>query len=832
MGSTQSSTPFSLSHLDRTTPPPDGTTGDIPSEPKTTTLHADHAPTTARPRDETLPVLDRRTGLICTPLRRVLLVLLVASASAFAGTTDVAVAGIPDGSGPVALSPLPENLPRHYGVVGMRLRGSGDDLRVTHVRVGSPADRAGVQIGDLLRGADTYRLTTLQQTLDYLQSLPPDSSVVLHLVRQGEPLQVHAGVTDRRRLYGLMIEQGLPAPVMLARHERWLTQDDDVRQSIDTLILSLDATASLDSLRRALQQDATAYGYDCRLADADLALQHPQAAAQPIQSLADELTDADTGQRLRAMAARLSPSRRQPPRATDAAVADTVFTRFVGSPLHEALLGSVWDAGQRVHAALPDGGAPPELLNGVVSLLERFDSSFYLDEGDRDETQRHTAVMRWAKAVDVDLMAAALAELGALGQPARLKSIRRAAAGLPHQLDPDLPAAFSGDIHFAEKTPWGWLIVGGKGPTVFGEDAAIIIDLGGDDLYLGGGRVAASPEQPVGLIIDLAGDDRYLDRRPVGAGAAIAGVAAVIDCQGDDLYEGTTMAQASAFAGGALLIDLGGQDVYLGDLLTQGAALFGVALLIDEKGDDLFSAAQFAQGFAGPRAVAAVVDVRGADRYITDRSRPSGYGTPGVYKGWAQGAGCGLRGFAAGGLGLLLDNAGNDEYRGGNFSQGVGYFFGLGGLVDRSGHDRYMATRYSQGTAAHQAVGVLIDESGDDTYEGRIAANQGASWDASIGLLIDHRGDDDYRGAGLAQGAAAMNGFAVLYDGGGDDAYTSSSGQADGGSTQYWGGRNAPNLALFIDREGRDTYNLEGRADGARWRRSRVGLFHDQTSSP
>ncbi|MBT6629398.1 MAG: hypothetical protein HOB49_20460, partial [Gemmatimonadetes bacterium] len=150
-----------------------------------------------------------------------------------------------------------------------------------------------------------------------------------------------------------------------------------------------------------------------------------------------------------------------------------------------------------------------------------------------------------------------------------------------------------------------------------------------------------------------------------------------------------------------------------------------------------------------------------------------------------------------------------------------------GGLVDTRGDDRYRATRYSQGSAAHQAIGILIDAAGHDTYEGRIAANQGASWDASVAYLIDYGGNDDYQGAGLSQAAAAMNGYSVLFDAGGDDRYRTPSGQADGGSTRYWGGRKAPNMAILIDAAGQDEYDREGRVNGARLRRSHVGLFRD-----
>ncbi|HIG17600.1 MAG TPA: hypothetical protein EYQ31_10125 [Candidatus Handelsmanbacteria bacterium] len=227
------------------------------------------------------------------------------------------------------------------------------------------------------------------------------------------------------------------------------------------------------------------------------------------------------------------------------------------------------------------------------------------------------------------------------------------------------------------------------------------------------------------------------------------------------------------------------------------------------------------------------MDGGGWDRYVADLKTPSSYGTPDVYNGWSQGIGVGFRGFAPGGLGLLVASGdGDDTYQAGDFSQGTGYFFGLGILADSGGDDHYSGARYAQGAAAHQAVGVLLDDSGDDIYHGSVAANQGAAWDASVAVLVDLAGNDRYQGGGLSQGASAMNGVGWLYDRGGNDSYQTPSGQADGGSTRYWGGRGALNLGLLMDEGGRDDYSRPDRMDGAEFRGSRVGLFLDAVSTP
>jgi hypothetical protein len=49
----------------------------------------------------------------------------------------------------------------------------------------------------------------------------------------------------------------------------------------------------------------------------------------------------------------------------------------------------------------------------------------------------------------------------------------------------------------------------------------------------------------------------------------------------------------------------------------------------------------------------------------------------------------------------------------------------------------------------------------------------------------------------------------------GRDRYRAKSGQGYGGSTSYWGGRNAKNCGVLIDLEGVDRFNLPPRRDRA-----------------
>jgi hypothetical protein len=66
--------------------------------------------------------------------------------------------------------------------------------------------------------------------------------------------------------------------------------------------------------------------------------------------------------------------------------------------------------------------------------------------------------------------------------------------------------AVAGDVLFSKNTPYGFIIIGGKGETIYTGDAALIIDMGGDDKYYG--RVGSGIDK-ISVCIDLSGNDLY-----------------------------------------------------------------------------------------------------------------------------------------------------------------------------------------------------------------------------------------------------------------------------------------------------------------------------------
>jgi hypothetical protein len=195
----------------------------------------------------------------------------------------------------------------------------------------------------------------------------------------------------------------------------------------------------------------------------------------------------------------------------------------------------------------------------------------------------------------------------------------------------------------------------------------------------------------------------------------------------------------------------------------------------------------------------------------------------------------------AGGLGALLDLEGDDRYRAGNFSQGLGYWFGTGLLFDGAGNDEYVSVYFTQASGAHFAIGALIDEGGDDVH--RLEHNAGAAyafgWDVVVALLLDRgAGNDRYEAKIISTGLAEVRSQAFFLDEGGDDTYVLDEGAkglgdrderkeyAAPGPTHLYSFE-LPQIGLFLDLGGRDRYLRRGKSgeladdpaagDGRRW---------------
>lgn len=236
-----------------------------------------------------------------------------------------------------------------------------------------------------------------------------------------------------------------------------------------------------------------------------------------------------------------------------------------------------------------------------------------------------------------------------------------------------------------EVSPWLSLSMGVH-DNVYTSDFALVIDEGGNDLYLnnaGGSNLvggslcelAAVIPSPAAALIDQGGADRYWSGRSCGVNGG-----------------GAAMRAGSLF-------DLGpGDDSYLaGDFGVNGGGDFGgVGLLYDQAGNSSYS-----------------------------------------------GGKNGVNGGGSLGVGLLIDEGGADSYFAADNGVNGGSQFGVAGLLDRGGSDRYEAGDIGTNGGANGGSGYLVDQAGNDTYiAGTTGVNGGGS--AGTGLLLDQGGTDNY----------------------------------------------------------------------------------------
>ncbi len=372
-------------------------------------------------------------------------------------------------------------------------------------------------------------------------------------------------------------------------------------------------------------------------------------------------------------------------------------------------------------------------------------------------------------------------------------------------------------------TPVGRVKIGGTGPDTYREEAALIIDLGGDDTYHG--EVAAGRDGRCALVLDLDGDDLYLGE-DFTQGAGFRGIGILWDLKGDDLYRAERCSQGAGLFGIGLLVDGSGSDVYLGESFVQAASLWGWGGLIDLEGEDTYRCDHAGQAYAEVMGISCLTDVEGNDKYLSGARAPDRR-EPCMNQSFSQGFAVGMRDTAAGGFALLADGSGNDHYQCGYFGQGSSYWMAVGILYDERGKDTYSARRYSQGAGIHFSLGLLLDAEGND-HTCSWAVSQGCGHDYGIGMLINESGDDTYVSDWLCMGASEANGIGLFLDNAGDDGYDNPQGMAVGRLTPN---RRAGGLGLFIDAGGKDRYSGPG-GDNSVWGLNRWSIGMDGSQGP
>lgn len=345
----------------------------------------------------------------------------------------------------------------------------------------------------------------------------------------------------------------------------------------------------------------------------------------------------------------------------------------------------------------------------------------------------------------------------------------------PYQVDAEpLPESdcFPPGILFVSQTEYGTVLVGGKGDNLYpAKNAFLIIDLGGDDTYLFDqaldidGETASS--QGCSTIIDLSGNDFYVG----GSGQVAAGVlgfGVIADLDGNDLYRAGAIGLGAGVMGFGLVVDKCGDDGYVSGPFSLGAAMEGMGIVIDDQGDDVYKSGAMSQGFAGPMGLGCLIECSGYDTYDAVPSKNMDLKHE---PGYSQACFLSVAGAEnKSGIALLLDLQGDDRYNGHVASQGASLGPGLALLLDARGHDIFQGRRQCQGYGSHGGIGMLRDQSGCDYYLCTRPA-QGMGSVGSLGFLIDDQGDDLYTVQPQAVQKRFSPGTGMLFDMDGNDRY-------------------------------------------------------------
>ncbi len=422
-------------------------------------------------------------------------------------------------------------------------------------------------------------------------------------------------------------------------------------------------------------------------------------------------------------------------------------------PQFDAMLGALVEA--LIVASAEVEEALVALSPDERRLLKETPERFFFPDGDffkflTADTHRQVERVRIAQRIDFSRLFAAALQVGHavdrfVREWARLEK-RGAIRGAP--ADDTLPQSEILNL----QTPIGPLVVLGAGNDRFSGEAALLVDLGGDDRYEPSPPELATPSGHVTVHIDLGGNDSYGGSgHKFRQGTGYLSIGLMLDLDGDDEYQAGDMGQGCGLFGVGLLMDLKGNDIYRMGLMGQGFGLFGLGALADMEGNDRYLIKGMGQGAGATLGLGLLIDGAGNDKYLAGGGKRRSRLVPDSMN-HCQGAGLSIRSHIwaerlsiYGGIGFLSDGGGDDFYHaaGGN-CMGSSYFMSLGALVDQGGNDTYMPEGgYGMGFGLHLSNGALVDVAGDDLYmAGAYCGGFGS--DRSVGILTDAAGNDIY----------------------------------------------------------------------------------------
>src|SRR3954462_1842270 len=161
-----------------------------------------------------------------------------------------------------------------------RVYGVNDGVTVANVRPGSPADQAGLQVGDTITAMDGKPLKSGDDLVNYISSLKPGTKAKLNYVRNGKEGSTTVTIADRAKLFSDRVGD--------EDEEADNAQPQDTKLGVTVRNVTPDIAARLDipANKGVIVQDvkANSFGEDIGLSRGDVIL---EINRQPVNSEED-----------------------------------------------------------------------------------------------------------------------------------------------------------------------------------------------------------------------------------------------------------------------------------------------------------------------------------------------------------------------------------------------------------------------------------------------------------------------------------------------------------------------------------------------------------------
>ncbi|MHC5040145.1 MAG: S1C family serine protease, partial [Planctomycetota bacterium] len=394
---------------------------------------------------------------------------------------------------PVYGGEAPTSYVDRHGWLGVRLEQKPlpeGGIRIQEVVPGGPAQKGGLRNGDVLLVIRGEKITSLTMLVRRIASTRPGQKVAFHIRRRGKERTLVVEIGHRRQGFGPMIEGGRTAfAVPEAIHPEWVDAKTPFASFLEGSLKGRNRWDLYENLIAAFDRDEDLFQVFYKLNEVSYVRREPLKLPLSARQITDEFMAA-VSEKGRGLPALLR---------TGAKVLDAPLPkpgpRLEGRP-RAVLEGLAFARGllNRAFGKL-SGGERSFLFHQSLPLFEKFKDHIYLNIRSSEVMYgNNLQAIRISKRIDYTLLFMA-------GE--MVARCAETAAALPARDWADLGAVLgkteegiaTGDVIAAVRSPEGTIVIGGKGRTVYTEDAMLIIDLGGDDVYLNaaGGTTKTCP---------------------------------------------------------------------------------------------------------------------------------------------------------------------------------------------------------------------------------------------------------------------------------------------------------------------------------------------------